>query len=55
MKNSEISDPLFRDAVGAIDNGNISLLRDLLESNPKLVANRLDTPAEGYFKHPYLK
>jgi peptide-methionine (S)-S-oxide reductase len=54
MKNSDITDPLFRDAVEAIDSGNISLLQHLLETNPQLVTKRLDTPTEGYFKHPYL-
>ena len=55
MKNSDIQDPLFRNAVEAIDTGNISLLQQLLEANPELVTNRLDTPnEEGYFKNPYL-
>lgn len=54
MKNSDITDPSFRDAVEAIDNGNIKLLERLLETNPQLVSKRLDTPTEGYFKHPYL-
>lgn len=54
MKNSEITDPLFRAAVEAIDSGNIALLQHLLETNPSLVSKRLDTPAEGYFRHPYL-
>jgi len=54
MTNSDISDPLFRSAVQAIDDGNISLVQQLLESNPELVRKRLDTRAEGYFQHPYL-
>jgi len=54
MDNSEITDPLFRDAVEAIDTGNLSLLRLLLETNPQLVNKRLDFPTEGYFKNPYL-
>lgn len=54
MKNSDITDPSFRDAVQAIDSGNISLLQSLLETNPQLVSKRLDTPSEGYFRHPYL-
>jgi peptide-methionine (S)-S-oxide reductase len=54
MKNADITDPLFRDAVEAIDSGNISRLQHLLETNPDIVTKRLDTPAEGYFKHPYL-
>jgi hypothetical protein len=55
MKNSDITDPLFREAVDAIDSGNIPLLQQLLKTNPQLVTNRLDTPEEeGYFKDPYL-
>jgi peptide-methionine (S)-S-oxide reductase len=54
MKNSDITDPLFRDAVEAIDSGNIALLQHLLETNPQLVTKRLDSPTVGYFRHPYL-
>jgi Ankyrin repeat len=54
MNNADISDPLFRNAVEAIDNGNIAVLQQLLEANPQLLSKRLDTPSEGYFKHPYL-
>ena len=54
MNNADITDPLFRKAVEAIDAGNLSSLRDLLTSNPQLVRKRLDSPDEGYFKHPYL-
>jgi peptide-methionine (S)-S-oxide reductase len=54
MTNSGITDPVFRSAIEAIDNGDISLLQQLLESDPELVTKRLDTPTEGYFQHPYL-
>ena len=54
MDNSAIKDPLFRNAVEAIDAGNLSSLQNLLEKNPELVSKRLDSPDEGYFKHPYL-
>jgi peptide-methionine (S)-S-oxide reductase len=54
MNNIDIKDPLFREAVEAIDAGNLSSLQDLLESNPQLAGKRLDSPDEGYFKHPYL-
>lgn len=54
MNNSEITDPLFRNAVKAIDSGNISLLEKLLQDDPKLISKRLDVPTEGYFQHPYL-
>lgn len=55
MKASDISDPLFRKAVEALDSGDISALQILLEANPDLVTRRLDTPNDrGYFKNPYL-
>lgn len=54
MKNPDIDDALFRDAVEAIDSGNISLLQHLLQTNPQIVSTRLGNPTEGYFKHPYL-
>ena len=54
MTNSDIKDPVFREAVEAIDSGNIPSLKDLLTKNPGLISQRLDTPAEGYFMHPYL-
>lgn len=37
MKNSEIKDPLFLQAVEAIDAGNIPLLTQLLSETPSLV------------------
>jgi hypothetical protein len=54
MKNSAIKDRLFLDAVEAIDAGDESGLRQLLEAHPHLVSNRLDHPEEGYFNNPYL-
>src|SRR5690349_10786262 len=55
MQNSAITDPVFLEAVEAIDNGHISLLQQLLQTNPELVTKQLDTPnEEGYFKNPYL-
>ncbi len=54
MKNSDITDPLFREAVEAIDTGNLPALQHLLETNPQMVRKRLDYPTEGYFKNPYL-
>jgi len=54
MDNSEITDPLFRKAVEAIDSGNISLLKKILQDNSQLVTKRLDVPEEGYFQQPYL-
>jgi len=54
MKNAEIKDPLFLQAVEAIDAGNIPLLTQFLSANPYLVTERSAVPAEGYFKNPYL-
>ncbi len=54
MKNGEITDPLFRKAVEAIDSGDITTLRQLIEKHPYLVTDRLAFPEEGYFKDPYL-
>src|SRR6185369_1489160 len=54
MENSEITDPVFRDAVEAIDSGNISRLKKLLQDDPQVVSKRLDVPTAGYFQHPYL-
>ena len=54
MKNEEINDAVFRAAVEAIDSGDLSTLRHLLETDPSLSNRRLDTPTEGYFAHPYL-
>jgi len=54
MKNSDITDPLFREAVDAIDSGDISTLTRLLNQHSRLVSQRLDVPEEGYFQHPYL-
>lgn len=54
MKNAEISDPLFRQAVEAIDEGNITELAGLIAEHPKLLSERLITTENGYFKDPYL-
>ncbi|GAB4025799.1 ankyrin repeat domain-containing protein [Spirosoma gilvum] len=54
MKNSDSTDPVFRETVEAIDAGDITNLHRLLESHPDLAGQRSDVPAEGYFSHPYL-
>ena len=55
MKYPEITDPLFRDAVDAIDEGNVSALREILAIRPTLAIERLETPGrKGYFANPYL-
>jgi len=53
MDNPEILDSLFREAVSAIDAGDVSALERLLAAHPKLVRDRLDY-GEGYFRRPYL-
>ncbi|MDN3580801.1 ankyrin repeat domain-containing protein [Mucilaginibacter flavus] len=54
MNNSNINDPIFLQAVEAIDSGDIVLLDDLLTQNKYLVRDRLNHPEPGYFQHPYL-
>lgn len=54
MQTADITDPLFREAVEAIDGGDIAKLKHLLTSHPYLATTRLASPAEGYFAHPYL-
>jgi hypothetical protein len=44
MDNPEILDSLFREAVSAIDVGNVSELQRLLAAHPRLVRDRLDSP-----------
>ena len=58
-------DALFRDAVAAIDGGNVATLEKLLRQHPELVRERLTAPGDwvrsqigraldGFFKDPYL-
>lgn len=54
MDNSDIKDPLFLEAVEAIDAGKIPSLQNILKENPELISKRLDIPTDGYFEHPYL-
>jgi peptide-methionine (S)-S-oxide reductase len=54
MKNSDIPDPLFRQAVEAIENGDIELLTTLVTENQRLVQDKFDLPEPGYFQNPYL-
>jgi len=54
MKNSDITNPLFRQAVEAIETGDIGLLTTLITENQRLVRNKLDLPEPGYFQNPYL-
>ncbi len=54
MDNADINDPLFRQAVEAIDAGNITVLEKVLTDHPRLVKEKLTVPKDGYFKEPYL-
>jgi len=54
MKNEEISDRIFRQAVEAIDNGDINTLEGLLKCYPYLVFDYFPYPDGAYFKNPYL-
>jgi hypothetical protein len=45
---------MFREAIAAIDSGDVARLQHLLAENTQLVQERFDEPAEGYFAHPYL-
>jgi len=53
MDNPEILDPLFREAVSAIDASDVSALERLLSTHPRLVRDRLDY-GDGYFRQAYL-
>jgi peptide-methionine (S)-S-oxide reductase len=65
MDNPGTQDSLFREAVSAIDTGEVSTLARLLAMHPSLVRNRLDSPGawlrdqvgsalEEFFQRPYL-
>src|SRR6058998_2180374 len=58
-------DSLFRDAVSAIDTGDVAELERLLTSHPELARERLQSPGgwlrdqvggalDGFFQRPYL-
>jgi len=54
MKNEEITDRIFRQAVEAIDNGDTNTLEGLLKGYPYLVFDYFPYPEGAYFKNPYL-
>jgi peptide-methionine (S)-S-oxide reductase len=65
VKDAAVLDELFRQAVAAIDAGDVVTLERLLSEHPTLVRDRLTSPGEwvrrqigaaldGFFKHPYL-
>lgn len=65
VKDAELLDTLFREAVAAIDAGDVVALERLLAQHPRLVRDRLESPGpwlrgqighalDGFFRHPYL-
>ncbi|ASZ11720.1 ankyrin repeat domain-containing protein [Chitinophaga pendula] len=54
MSTTAINDPLFGQALAAIDADDPAALQSLLTAHPELVTRRLDTPLEGYFRRPFL-
>jgi hypothetical protein len=65
VKDAELLDTLFREAVAAIDAGDVVTLERLLVQHPRLVRDRLESPGawlrsqigealDGFFRHPYL-
>src|SRR5216683_1059685 len=65
MDDAEMLDALFREAVSAIDAGDVTTLERLLAAHPRLVRDRLDSPGvwlrdkvggalDGFFRQPYL-
>jgi len=65
MENTQMNDSIFHEAVSAIDGGEIAKLTKLLNSNSRLVSERLELPGgwlrdkvgtalDGYFKQPNL-
>jgi peptide-methionine (S)-S-oxide reductase len=54
MQDPAIKDDIFSSAVGAIDEGDIPALQQIVSTHPRLLAERLINSGEGYFKDPYL-
>src|SRR6266852_464450 len=65
MDEPAMLDSLFRDAVSAVDSGDLVALERLLAAHPKLVSERLASPGawlkdkvggalDGFFRQPYL-
>ncbi|MFB9842104.1 ankyrin repeat domain-containing protein [Mucilaginibacter ginsenosidivorans] len=54
MNYSDINDPLFAQALQALDAGDTGTLEKLITEYPRLIRNRLIIGEDGYFKDPYL-
>ncbi len=51
---SNFANPVFRQAVEAVDTGNIAVLRDILSQHPDIINEQAHFPGAGYFERPYL-
>jgi peptide-methionine (S)-S-oxide reductase len=54
MTSKYVNNPLFGQAVEALDTGNLPLLKKLIKKHPSLITERLDSPTGDYFDNPYL-
>jgi peptide-methionine (S)-S-oxide reductase len=65
MDNAQIFETRFREAVTAVDAGDVTTLQGLIDAHPQLVRERLESPGawlrdkvggalDGFFKQPYL-
>ena len=54
MNYNEFVNPLFKQAVAAIDTGNVAALTELLILHPQLINEQANFPGGGYFETPYL-
>jgi hypothetical protein len=54
MSSSQNNNAVFKQAIEDIDRGDAAHLEQLIDENPGLLAERFDTPGEGYFANPYL-
>lgn len=54
MNYTEFRNPLFRQAVEAIDDGNVDSLKEILTLNSQLINEQANFPNGGYFEKPYL-
>ena len=54
METADINNPLFAQAINALDEGRLDELQELVNQQPALARDRLIITSEGYFKDPYL-
>lgn len=51
---TKFANPVFGQAVEAVDEGDVSLLKDILSKQPGIIAEQAHFPKAGYFEKPYL-